>query len=167
MEKIIKSKERVSKFAEVFTPLHIVKKMVDMLEQNGRPITITDTILEPSCGEGVFLLEILERKLKLAKKGYNFRRDSLTALASLYGVEIQLDNVKICKMKLYNLWASQQEYINVEMEKVAKEILEKNIIHGDFLRAKTLSGAQIWFLPEVKDKNAKPKRKKKSLSDKV
>lgn len=166
MEKLIKSKKRVKKYAEVFTPLWLVKDMVDMLEKEGNTIGIADTVLEPTCGEGIFLIEILERKLKLAKEGYNFRRDSLTALASLYGVEIQLDNVKICKKKLYDTWAAQQEYINVEMERAAKEILERNIIHGDFLKAKTLSGAQIWFLPKQENSNAKTNKKKK-VSNKV
>lgn len=68
-----KSKDRVRDFGEVFTPVNIVKDMCDLVdnaiakEDNITPKAIlAKTWLEPSCGTGNFLVEILERKVKLA-----------------------------------------------------------------------------------------------------
>ena len=58
-EQLIKSKDRVQKFAEVYTPAHIVKDMCDLI-----PEKLWDNIeccfLEPACGSGNFLAEIFE-----------------------------------------------------------------------------------------------------------
>ena len=65
-EKIIKSKQRVKDFAEVFTHTHIVKDMCDLIPEEVWN-NIESTFLEPACGNGNFLVEIYERKLKLCK----------------------------------------------------------------------------------------------------
>ena len=74
-------------FAEVFTPDFIVKDMCDLVPseiwQN-----IESTFLEPACGNGNFLVEILARKYKLCKTP----KDGLKALASVVGIDIQADN---------------------------------------------------------------------------
>ena len=64
-EEIIKSKLRVQKHGEVFTPKRIVNKMLDIPEIKEACENLTTTFLEPSAGEGAFLVEILERKLKM------------------------------------------------------------------------------------------------------
>ena len=69
-EKLTKSKERVAKYGEVFTPQHIVKDMCDMLEkENPGAFDPERTFLEPSCGDGAFILEILRRKFSLCSDG--------------------------------------------------------------------------------------------------
>ena len=55
-ERIIKSKERVRKFAEVFTPDWLVRKMVDLLPEEA--FEAGKTVLEPACGEGAFLADM-------------------------------------------------------------------------------------------------------------
>ena len=84
--KQIKSKERVDKFAEVFTAQREVEAMCDLLpDEMWSPET---TYLEPTCGEGVFLLEILRRKFKNCKT----RKDYSIAVSSIWGMDIQQDN---------------------------------------------------------------------------
>lgn len=82
-EKLIKSKQRVKDFAEVFTPAHIVKDMCDLVPEE-MWTNVETTFLEPACGTGNFLVEILERKFKLCKDW----EDGLRALKSVYGVDI-------------------------------------------------------------------------------
>lgn len=74
-EKLIKSKQRVKDFAEVFTPKHIVKNMCDLVPEE-MWVSVDTTFLEPACGTGNFLAEILARKLELCKNW----QDGLIAL---------------------------------------------------------------------------------------
>lgn len=136
---LIKSKERVRKFAEVFTPDWLVKKMVDMLppDELAKP---EKTVLEPACGEGAFLAEILKRKLARVKPG---SEEAFLALASLYGVEIQADNVAACRRRLLDIfrpWA-----LDIADAHTAAWILGWNIVQGDFLKAVDADGAPIMF----------------------
>jgi len=67
-EKLIKSKRRVKEFGEVFTPEFIVKQMCDLCEPT---ISQVDKkVFEPTCGNGNFLVEILNRKLNLVPDFY-------------------------------------------------------------------------------------------------
>ena len=91
-EVLVKSKERVRRFAEVFTPSRVVRHMCDMLERESPSAFDPErTFLEPSCGEGVFVLEILRRKFTRCKTPRDYR----TAIKSVYAMEIQADNVQI------------------------------------------------------------------------
>ena len=91
-EALIKSKERVHKFGEVFTPEWVVRDMCDMLERESPGAFDPErTFLEPTCGEGAFVLEILRRKFRKCKTPSDYR----TALKSVYAMEIQADNVQI------------------------------------------------------------------------
>ena len=86
-EKIIKSKQRVKDLAEVFTPSHIVKDMCNQVPDSVWD-NIESTFLEPSCGNGNFLVEIYRRKLAICKD----EKDGLKALASIVGIDIQAAN---------------------------------------------------------------------------
>ncbi len=89
----LSKKEKVQKYGEVFTPQWMVEKMCDELEkENPGCFSPESTFLEPSCGDGVFILEILRRKFSHSKT----RLDYSTALLSVYGMEIQSDNVESC-----------------------------------------------------------------------
>ena len=88
-DKLIKSKERVRNHAEVFTPEWLVKDMCDLIPSDGIWDRIDSTFLEPACGNGNFLAEIYQRKLKICKCA----RDGLIALNSITGIDIQMDNV--------------------------------------------------------------------------
>lgn len=128
-EKIIKSKQRVKDFAEVFTPSHIVKDMCDLIPDSAWD-NIESTFLEPSCGNGNFLVEIYKRKLKLCKD----ERDGLKALASMVGIDIQPDNCEECRKRLMAQYLEAFPNANEVCILLAVRILQNNIICGDGLK---------------------------------
>lgn len=121
--KQIKSKERVQKFAEVFTAPREVKAMCDLIPQDIWD-DITKTFLEPACGTGNFLEEIYERKLQRCKT----KREGLIALASVFGIDIQMDNVQESRKRLLDMFEAR-----FGKSENAVEIVTNNIICGDFL----------------------------------
>ena len=92
----IKSKKRVAERGEVFTAEREVKAICDLVVQECD--RVDSRFLEPACGNGNFLAEILTRKLVTVKKlhksnPYDFERYSVLAITSLYGVDIMQDNL--------------------------------------------------------------------------
>lgn len=67
-ERLINNKRRVRKHGEVFTPSHIVKKMLDVPSISEACEDLTATFFEPGAGEGAFLVEVLKRKLRTVEK---------------------------------------------------------------------------------------------------
>lgn len=128
-EKIIKSKQRVKDFAEVFTPSHIVKDMCDLIPDSVWD-NIGSTFLEPACGNGNFLVEIYERKLKLCKD----ERDGLKALASIVGIDIQADNCDEARKRLMIQFCEAFPNASEVAILLAAGILQNNIICGDSLK---------------------------------
>ena len=131
-EKLIKSKQRVKDFAEVFTPKHIVKDMCDLVPEE-MWVNVETTFLEPACGTGNFLVEILERKFKLCKNW----EDGLRALKSIYGVDIQQDNVEEAKGRLFEMYIKQFPKSPAISGLIASQILENNIVCGNFIKEYT------------------------------
>ena len=157
-EEIIKSKLRVQKHGEVFTPKRIVNKMLDIPEVKDACENLTATFLEPAAGEGAFLVAILERKLNMVSEKYNrnlsqYENYSLFALTTLYGIELLEDNAQTCVMnmfqKYYDKYKEQVEHHNGEIkEKIldsAKKIISLNICNGNFLTRKSVDGSPIVF----------------------
>lgn len=128
MSKQIKSKERVSKFAEVFTAEREVKAMCDLIPTEIWE-NIGSTFLEPACGNGNFLAEILERKLSRCENV----EQGLTALKSIYGIDIQQDNVEESKLRLFDIFIKHFPKSPAITGLEAAAILENNIICGDSL----------------------------------
>ena len=99
MDQQIKSKKRVADHGEVFTAEREVNAMLDLVKQETE--RIDSTFLEPACGDGNFLAEILRRKLAVVKREYYPRRGScadyelyaVKAVMSIYGVELLQDPV--------------------------------------------------------------------------
>lgn len=125
-EKLQKSKERVRKYAEVYTPEWLVKDMCNMLPPDAWE-TIDKTFLEPSCGNGNFLVEILSRKLEMCKDV----SDCMAALNSIYGIDILPDNVEEAKKRMLDIVQSEFGFF---VRSDAKTILDKRIICGDSLK---------------------------------
>lgn len=123
-----KSKDRVKKYGEVFTAEREVKAMCDLVPSS--EWTIESTFLEPSCGNGNFLVEIYDRKLKLCKSV----KDGLKALASIVGIDIQADNAEESRKRLYDMFCERFPNGNDISKAMAKTILKNNIICGDSLK---------------------------------
>lgn len=122
----LSKKERISKFGEVFTPRHIVSDMCDMLEQENPDCFIPETtFLEPACGDGAFVLEILRRKFQNCK----CRKDYTVSLQSVYAMELLPDNVEIA---IQNVKALCYEFFKPSKEDL--ETIESHIIQADSLK---------------------------------
>ncbi len=146
MEKQTISKKRVADHGEVFTSKREVNAMLDLVKQETE--RIDSRFLEPACGTGNFLTEILERKLQVVKKRYyksqfEFERNLILAVSSIYGIDIQDDNVIECRKRLFDIVDKRYTQLfdkeaTDDVRKVVKFILEKNIIWGDALTLKTV-----------------------------
>lgn len=103
MSEGIKSKDRVDKYGEVFTPHEIVVDMVNL--GDAETIPIEKTYFEPACGDGQFLIEILYRKLLTVKNLPVEQRELalVKSLCSIYAVDIQLDNVRESRQRLLDI----------------------------------------------------------------
>lgn len=141
VNKQVKSRQRVIDHGEVFTPDREVQAMCDLVKQETE--RIDSRFLEPACGDGNFLSVILERKLatvskKYKRSPYDWERNSLLALGSIYGVDIMLDNVITCRERLFDIWnkaykkACKKE-CNEDTRESARFILRLNIVCGNAL----------------------------------
>jgi len=157
-EKIIKSAERVKNHGEVFTPQKTVNFMLNQPEVKEKSNDLTATFLEPSAGEGVFLVELLRRKINVAAKisptVSEFNENSLVALSTLYGIEYLEDNVEMLVMNMITTFIENYSLImakkyntkpDEKVNKSAKVIINANMAQGDTLKKETLEGAPIVF----------------------
>ena len=141
MTKQVKSKERVADHGEVFTAEREDKAMCDLVQDMCDQIG--KTFLEPACGDGNFLAEILDRKLARVKKDAKSDKTqwewlSVRAVASLYGVDILQDNAEECRKRLFKQWDTAykkacKKECNDETRESVKYILSKNIVCGNAL----------------------------------
>lgn len=137
----VKSKQRVADHGEVFTAEREVKAMCDLVSHEC--LRVDSRFLEPACGDGNFLAEILVRKLAVVKdkyrrSSYDWERNSLLALGSLYGVDILADNCTICRNRLFEIWRKEYRKVcrkdfNEDTCRAAAFILERNIVCGNAL----------------------------------
>lgn len=155
LDKIIKSANRVKNIGEVFTPLKTVDFMLDQPEIKEKVNSLTATFLEPSAGEGAFLVEILRRKLTYAQKislsVKEMQNNFLLALSSLYGIELMEDNVEMLVINLVNTFRDvyfntfSHEDQNQKILKSANVIISANMAQGNTLTRKTATGEPIIF----------------------
>ncbi|WP_298977604.1 DNA methyltransferase, partial [uncultured Thermosynechococcus sp.] len=142
----IKSKQRVADYGEVLTPPHIVTAMLDLVQQETE--RIDSRFLEPACGTGNFLTEVLRRKLKVVEKRYaksqlDYERYAVLAVSSLYGIDILADNAEECRRRLYAVFDEAYTALFGNRVKPAcraavRYILSCNIVHGDALTLQTV-----------------------------
>ena len=114
MSGVEREQSRVKDTGEIFTPTKLVQDILDTLDQS----VFTDptkTFLEPSCGDGQFLGEVLIRKIE---NGSTFEQ----ALSTVYGVDLMEDNVELCRERLL---CGREDL---------RHIVEQNIVCADGLR---------------------------------
>lgn len=153
MVKQIKSLERVRDRGEVFTNIREVNAMLDLVKlQVHNPEA---TFLEPACGTGNFLIAILEQKLKAIarykKNQKEWEEYAIIVVGSLYGIDINSENVSECRFRLFQYIANQYSTFfakkkhNTHFLDTIEYILTKNIIVGDALEYKTEDNTPIIF----------------------
>ena len=134
----LKSKKRVAEHGEVFTSDREVNAMLDLVKQETE--RIESKFLEPACGTGNFLVEILNRKLKTVKDRYKksqieFERNAVIAISSIYGVDILQDNAIECRERLFKIFETMYTGLyktNCKEECLAsvRFVLKRNILWG-------------------------------------
>ena len=127
MSGIDRNHSRVKATQEVFTPTELVQEVLDQLPQEIFKDP-TKTFCDPSCGDGQFLSEVLIRKIE---NGIDFE----TALSTIYGVELMLDNVELCRDRLL----CGQEHL--------RHIVEKTIVQANSLEYNYRFGEPETFGP--------------------
>ena len=146
---LVKSKQRMSDHGEVFTPSWMVEDMLDLVKDETERIDAR--FLEPACGSGNFLVQILRRKLTAVELKYgnsNFERQhyALLGLMCIYGVELLADNIAECRANILDMFA---EYLNLDeaddLYLAAAHVLAENVMHGDALTMRALDGQPISF----------------------
>lgn len=152
----MKSRSRVKSHGEVFTPRHMVDRMLDLVREDLETgLEFVDkTFLEPAAGDGNFLVAILQRKLLAIRKRYSAEeqaRESLFALASVYGIELLEDNHREAKTSMINEFLSFHQSCGLpcapetNLYRAAAFIIETNIVRGDTLTGLDLHGEEIQF----------------------
>lgn len=146
MASLFKSRQRIIEHGEVLTPKHIVEAMLDLVKQETE--RIDSRFLEPACGTGNFLIEILNRKLKVVERRYSksqleYERYAVLAVSSLYGIDILEDNAEECRKRLYDAFDAAYTSLYGEDAKdqcreTVRYILKLNIVHGNSLSLKTV-----------------------------
>ena len=137
----VKSKDRVKDFGEVFTNQREVNAMLDLVKDES--YRVDSRFLEPACGNGNFLVTILERKLETVKKEHSvnqvdFEKQALVAVSTIYAIDIQEDNCQESRHRLLEIVENVYNKAYPESQNgyflnAVKHLLDKNIIHGDGL----------------------------------
>lgn len=114
MSGVDREKNRVKSTGEVFTPTSLVQDTLNKIPSEQFTDT-SKTFLDPSCGDGQFLGEVLIRKME---NGSTFEQ----ALSTIYGVDLMEDNVELCRERLL---CGREDL---------RHIVEQNIVCADGLR---------------------------------
>ena len=146
---LVKSKQRVADHGEVFTPPWMVEAMLDLVMDETERIDAR--FLEPACGSGNFIVQILRRKLvavefKYGKSDFERRHYALYGLMCIYGIELLADNIAECRANVLEVFAEYlQLYERDELYRAATHVLRHNLVHGDALTMRDHNGQAITF----------------------
>jgi hypothetical protein len=146
---LVKSKQRVADHGEVFTPAWMVEAMLNLVKEETE--RIDSRFLEPACGSGNFLIQVLQRKLaaveaKYAQSDFERRHYALLALMCIYGIELLPDNIVECRAHLLAIFA---DYLGLaptdDLYRAGFYVLSQNLVHGDALTMRTHAAEPITF----------------------
>ena len=157
MTKQVKSKQRVADHGEVFTAEREVNAMLDLVKQETE--RIDSRFLEPACGDGNFLAEILRRKLVVVERESHqirlnrktlarttlkaidkplYEKNAFIAVTSIYGIDIMQDNVEACRERMFTIW--NEAYTSICKDEATdlcrqavRYVLAHNIVCGNAL----------------------------------
>jgi len=146
---LIKSRKRVADHGEVFTPAWLVDAMLDLVKDESE--RIDSRFLEPACGSGNFIVNVLRRKLaavecKFGKSDFEKKHYALLALMCIYGIELLPDNIVECRANMLEILA---DYLQIEesddLYRAASYVLSQTLVHGDALTMLASDGQPITF----------------------
>ena len=145
----VKSKQRVADHGEVFTPAWLVEAMLDLVKEETE--RIDSRFLEPACGNGNFLVPVLQKKLaavelKFSNSDFEKQHYALLAVMCTYGIELLADNIEECRANMMSVFA---EYLGLhesdDLYRAAAYVLSQNLVHGDALKMRTRDKQPITF----------------------
>lgn len=151
--KLVKSKQRVADHGEVFTPAWMVEAMLDLVKDETERIDAR--FLEPACGSGNFMVQILKRKLaaveiKFGKSDFERQHYALLGLMCIYGIELLADNIAECRANMLDVFA---DYLNLaeadDLYRAAAQVLSVNVVHGDALTMRAVDGQHPQDRPPI------------------
>lgn len=146
---LTKTKQRIADHGEVFTPPWMVEAMLNQVKEESE--RIDSRFLEPACGDGNFLVQVLKRKLttveaKYGKSDFEKRHYALFSLMCIYGVELLPDNIAECRQNLLSIFT---DYLGAtdgdDLYKAATYVLSQNLVHGDATKMISHDGQAISF----------------------
>ena len=153
----VKSRERVQQHGEVFTNEREVNAMLDLVKHETE--RIDSRFLEPACGDGNFLAEILRRKLRVCRsfveQGKNtqleYEKNAVLAVSSIYGIELLADNAQTCRERLFKIFSEEYHALygtNVKQDclESIRYLLSKNIIIGNALTYHRVDKPDEWII---------------------
>lgn len=146
---LLRSKQRVVDHAEVFTPPWMVERMLDLVKDETE--RIDSRFLEPACGSGNFLVQVLGRKLaavelKFGRSDFERQHYALLALMCIYGIELLADNIAECRSNLLGILADDLNLNESDaLFRAASYVLSQNIVHGNALTMRTDDDQAITF----------------------
>ena len=152
----MKSRIRVKSYGEVFTPRHMVDRMLDLVSEELESGTdfVDTTFLEPAAGDGNFLVAILQRKLRAIEQRVEpalWPRESLFALASIYGIELLEDNHADAKLAMLDEFLAFHRRHGTacgprtNLHRAAAFLIDTNIVRGNTLTGLDWRGREIQF----------------------
>lgn len=153
---IVKSRHRVKRYGEVFTPRSMVNQMLDLVSEDlerGEAF-VDSTFLEPAAGDGNFIVAILQRKLAAIQDHLDvsaWRRESLFALASIYAIELLEDNHRdaqaalLAEFVMFHASSGTPCSPRTDLYRAAAFLVETNILRGNTLTGRTPTGDEIEF----------------------
>jgi hypothetical protein len=112
VERPEKSKERIKQNGEVFTPKWLAQEMIDKIPDDFWKDP-SKTILEPACGDGIFVELCVLKKLK-------FKNRLFTTVRNVYALDIMKDNVKATRQRILKIIIEKLD------EKFSKKVIDKD-----------------------------------------
>lgn len=146
-------RQRIIDHGEVFTPPELVNQMLDLVSHECE--RVDSRFLEPACGDGNFLAEVLRRKLltvdkKHARNREKWELEAILSVCSLYGIDLLPDNITACRDRLLKVVSETYAArfnapLPEPVARAATYILSQNIVQGDALHMRTAESSPIVF----------------------
>ena len=153
----VKSRERVQQHGEVFTNEREVNAMLNLVKHETE--RIDSRFLEPACGDGNFLAEILRRKLRVCRNlveqrkntQLEYEKNTVLAVSSIYGIELLPDNAMTCRERLFRIFCDEYhalygDSVKEECMHSIRYLLSKNIIIGNALTYHRVDNPDEWII---------------------
>ena len=163
----MENKKRIKDYGEVFTQKREVDSILNLVKNE--TLNLESRFLEPACGDGNFLTEVLNSKLDILEKNYSknqyeFEKFSIQIFSSIYGIDILEDNIISARERLFNqyfdLYSKKfKSDINQKLLNCIKYLLEVNLVHADALTLKTTKNDKFIIFSEWSLVNDKIKRR--------